>query len=110
MKMLQTQFVALSLSESTLFGGEGRTTLAAGQKNSIQLTHQVVPRFRWFSRICSDESSFKKKQKNDKTKKIIFMCQKEFCFPIPSNKFAQSMKQKKARELMGIFTYGSHSP
>lgn len=23
------------------------------------------------------------------------MCQKEFCFPIPSNKFAQSMKQKK---------------
>lgn len=31
-------------------------------------------------------------------------------FPIPINKFAQSMKQAKAREFMGIFIYGSSSP
>lgn len=38
------------------------------------------------------------------------MCQKEICFPIPIIKFARSLKQKKAKEFMGIFTYGSSSP
>lgn len=37
------------------------------------------------------------------------MCQKEVYFPIPINKFAESMKQNKAREFMGIFVYGSSS-
>lgn len=29
------------------------------------------------------------------------MCQDEVCFPIPINKFAQSMKQKKSKRIHG---------
>lgn len=48
----------------------------------------------------------KKKRQNKKNNPEV----SEICFPIPINKSVQSIKQKKAREFMDIFTYGSRSP
>lgn len=63
--------------------------------------HMILTYLSWWKLIKK-----KKKRRNKKNNPEV----SEICFPIPINKSVQSIKQKKAGEFMGIFTYGSRSP
>lgn len=65
--------------------------------------HMILTYLSWWKLIWKKKKKRQNKKKNNPEVS-------EICFPIPINKSVQSIKQKKAGEFMGIFTYGSRSP